>query len=94
LEGAKTDLEDGSSMVHQKLQQNSQRQQGANTRKKKKINITSTINHGHSLRLSVIGFSKRSLLKELVLCIIVLAALNAVNLYSRSVNDIMHFTGI
>jgi hypothetical protein len=34
LEGAKIDPEDGSSMVHTKLQQNSPRQQGANTQKK------------------------------------------------------------
>jgi hypothetical protein len=92
LEGAKIDSEDGSSMVHPKLQKNSPCQQGANTRKK--INIISTINHGQSLRLTAIGFSKMSLPKELVLRIIVIAALNAVNLFSRSPNDIMHFTDI
>ena len=62
--------------------------------REKKINTTSTINHGQSLRLTAIGFSKRSLLKEVVLCIIVIEALNAVKLFSRSVDDIMHFTGM
>jgi Ca2+/H+ antiporter len=46
-----------------------------------RINITSTMNHLQILRPSTIGVSRRTLLQGLVFCIVVIAALNAVNLY-------------
>jgi hypothetical protein len=55
LEGAKIDPEDGSSMVYPKRQQNSPKLPTP-----EKINVTSTMNLGYSLRLTGIGFSSKN----------------------------------